>query len=280
MNDTKREYSSYGKILLPLLMYRRPIVPHVCNWGDHKDQYALYFEAPEKKEDKLVVYINGGGWRNYAPRQHDFVGQTIAAQGYDCVMLGYRKVPKFHYEQIVDDVFTGYVKMRSVLKDHGHTYSKIVAMGSSAGAHLAAILCFDDELKAKYDIAEDEFAGLLSMAGPMSFEHIEVPDIRRLVRDLFDSDDREVWKKGEPMLKLKNIPGFKVRMVQSAHDGLVGMEQARDFAAKAASLGMDSSLYEVTDAWDTHSLYCVGVFLLKPEKSGTLTKTLEMIAEI
>lgn len=280
MNDTMREYCSYGKLILPILQYRRTIVPHVCRWGEHKDQYFLYFEAPQKKENKLVVYINGGGWRSYSPREHDFVGQTIAAQGYDCVMLGYRKAPKFHYEQIRDDVFAGYVKMRSVLKEHGHTYDKTVAMGSSAGGHLAAVLCFDEETKEKFGIAKDEFAGLLSMAGPMSFEREHVRTVDHLVRDLFGSSDHEDWKKGEPILMISNIPGFKVRMVQSKHDGLVGYEQACDFYEKALSLGMDAKFYEVTDPWNTHSAYCVGVFLLSPEKSNTLRTALEMIAEI
>ena len=279
MNDTVREYCSYGKFIVPLLRYKRSVTPKECRWGD-KDQYFLYFPSPAKKEDKLVIYIHGGGWNSNSPKRHDFVGQTIAREGYDCAMLGYRKSPKHRYDEIADDVFTGYVKLCEFLKENGKTYAKTVLAGSSAGAHLAAILLFDEEQKSGYGIGDDAFAGLVSMAGPLSFSRKQTGSLNYLLKDLFGTKDREVWKKGEPILKMSALSGVKVRLIQSEHDGLVGYEQARDFYAKAKELGMDAKFYDVTDKWNTHSAYCVGVFLVGPKRSNTLRKTLEMIGEI
>ena len=279
MNDTVREYCSYGKFIVPLLRYHRTVTAEECRWGG-KDQYFLFFPAPTPKEDKLVIYIHGGGWNSNSPRQHDFVGQTIAREGYDCVMLGYRKSPKHRYDEIADDVFTGYGKACDFLKERGKHYAKTVVMGSSAGALLGAILCFDADGKTKYGIGEDAFAGLISMAGPLSFSQKQTGSLNYLVKELFGTKDREVWKKGEPILKMTTLPDFKVRLIQSKHDGLVGYEQARDFYEKAKELGMDAAFYDVTDKWNTQSAYCVGVFLVAPERSDTLRKTFEMIGEI
>ncbi len=279
MNDTVREYTSYWKFLIPYLRFQKTVTPIEHRWGD-KDRYFLFFPAQNKKEDKLVIYLHGGGWNSNSPKLHNFVGQKIASQGYDCVMLGYRKVPKALYDEISDDVFKGYDVLRSFLQEKGLAYSKVVVSGSSAGGHLGALLCFDEEKKEKYGIADDEFAGLISMAGPVCFSYPQTGTLDHLLKGLFGTKDRKVWKKGEPITKMTAAPKLKVKVVQSKHDGLVGYEQAFDFYEKAKSLGLDAEFYDVTDKWDTHSAYCVGIFLTDAEKSNTLRKVFEMIEEI
>jgi acetyl esterase/lipase len=208
------------------------------------------------------------------------VGQKIASLGHDCIMAGYRKSPKWRFDTIIEDVFEGYVKIREYLEKAGRSYDKIIISGSSAGAHLAALLCFDEEKKASYGISENEFAGLILMAGPVDFSQPQTKTLNKLLTRLFNTKDRNIWKTGEPILKMTAVPGLKVRIIQSRHDGLVGFEQARDLHEKALSLGMNSEFYEVKDPWDTHSLYCVGVFLLEPSRSETLRKVARMIEDI
>ncbi len=303
MNDTFREYTSYGKVIIPLLKVKRTIIPDVVQWGEDGAQYFLFFPAQagrdaaqaaenaapagadveqdqEKRARKLVVYFHGGGWNSNSPKQHYFIGQKIAQKGYDCVMMGYRKVPKVRYEGIIEDVFTGYKKLKEYLAKSGRTYEKIIVSGSSAGAHLGALLCFDEEQKAAHGIAKEEFAGLLSMAGPLCFDHALTGSLKALIKGLFGTKDREAWKQGEPIRKLTKQDHFKVCLIQSKHDGLVGYEQADDFYKKALELGMDAKRYTVEDAWDTHSLYCVGCFLLEEKESATLKTVFEMLDEI
>ncbi len=279
MNDTVREYLSYGKFVLPLARFKRTVKPEEVIWGD-RDQYFLYFKSPAPKENKLVIYLHGGGWNSNSPKQHDFVGVTIARNGYDCVMLGYRKVPKVRYEGIVEDVFTGYEKLRAFFKERGIRYDKTVVCGSSAGAHLGALLCFDTKMQEQYSVRADDFDGLVLMAGPVDFSHPQTGSINWLLRGLFGTKDRKIWEKGEPIRKMTTLKNFKVCVIQSRHDGLVGYEQAKAFYEKAKALRMDAEFYDVTDKWNTHSAYCVGVFLVDPTRSNTLAKTLEMIEKI
>lgn len=115
MNDTLREYLSYGQLIVPILKIKKNIQPEEVNWGD-RDQYFLYYPSPCKKADTLVVYIHGGGWNAGSPKDFYFIGQKIALEGFDCMMLGYRKASKYHYPEISEDIFEGYVKLREHLK--------------------------------------------------------------------------------------------------------------------------------------------------------------------
>lgn len=279
MNDTLREYCSYWKFIIPLLKVKKVIKPEEIKWGN-KDQYFLFFQSPNKKEDKLIIYIHGGGWNSNSPKKHYFIGQKIALEGYDCIMPNYRKSPKYHYNEIIKDIFQGYTKIQSFLKEKEYHYSKIVIMGSSAGAHLGAILCFDQSMKEKYKILQDEFSGLISMAGPLNFSHPQIRPLNILLKSLFGTKDKDLWKQGEPITKMNKLNGFKVYLIQSKHDGLVGYEQADDFYKKSIKLGMKSELYEVTDNWNTHSAYCVGIFLKDKKSSNTLCKVFDMIEKI
>lgn len=279
MNDTTREYLSYGKLFLPLLKCKKIISFQEHRWGN-KDQYFLHFTSPSKKSDTLVIYIHGGGWNSNSPKQHYFIGQKVALEGYDCIMPGYRKTPKFGYEEISDDIFHGYAEIKKYLLEKKFSYSKIVVMGSSAGAHLGALLCFDEEKKKQYNISSDEFSGLISLAGPVSFEFSRTPAQDTLLSYLFKSKNPADWKKGEPYSKMTSLKNFKLFAVQSEHDGIVCMDQAKEFCKKAESLKIPAKLYEVTDDWNTHTLYCAGIFLLNRHDSNTLETVFRFIEEV
>ena len=276
MNDTLREYLSYGKLIIPMIKTRREITPEKVQWGD-REQYFSIFRAPHRKYNTLVIYINGGGWQSNSPENHYFIGQKIAQNGSNCVMFSYRKAPRHTYDEMTDDIFRNYSELKSYLKKSGASYPRTVIMGASAGAHLASILCFDRNKKEKYGITDTEIVGLISMAGPLCFDPPMTNAIRSLLTTLFRSKDPQQWKKGEPYSMLYSIPSLDIHLIQSRPDGLIGYEQAEKTAAKASELGMNTNIYEVTDSWDTHSAYCVGSFMLDRQKSGTLDKTLSLI---
>ncbi len=279
MNDTMREYLSYWKFIIPLLKVKKTIKTEEINWGG-KDQYVMFFPAEGDKKDKLIIYTHGGGWNSHSPKQDFYIGQNLAMHGYDCFMTEYRKTPKFTYEDIIDDVFRCYVEIKKYMKEKGLSYDKIILMGSSAGAHLSAVLCFDKVRQERFGISADDFNGLLLMAGPLCFDYDKTGTEKLLLKYLFDSKEVSDWKKGEPYSMLSARDNFKLKMIHSKHDGLLGWEQAQAFCDKASGLGIPSEIYEVKEAWNTHSAYCSGVFLKTREESDTLNKTYEMLEEI
>lgn len=302
MNDTMREYCSYWKYIIPLLRVKKTIIPEEYRWGG-RNQYFLFFRSPERNDAGgsesavsresgssaaaphangrvLVFYIHGGGWNSHNPKQDFYIGQNIASQGYDCVMPCYRKTPGYRYDDIADDVFRGYAETVKYLAERDRSYEKIIVMGSSAGAHLGALLCFDRERQEKFGIDERDFAGLLSMAGPLYFRLPQTGTLNLLLKYLFNSKNAADWMAGEPYGKLHARKDFRLCMIQSRHDGLVGYEQAEAFCDKAKEYGIPSELYEVREKENTHSAYCAAVFLKKPEESQTLTTAYEMLSRI
>ncbi len=273
MNDTLREYMSYGKFIIPIMKVKKEIIPDEVKWGD-KDQFFLSYLSPSRKSDTLVIYIHGGGWNAGTPRDFHFIGQRIALEGYDCIMPGYRKTPAFHYQEISEDIFVGYTQIQKYLKEKSRDYSKIVMIGSSAGAHLGALLCFDRERQKTYGISADDFDKLICLAGPLCFDYPQTNFCNKIMKRLFGSDDRKMWKEGEPFSKLNEYQKTKLLIIQSRHDGIIGYEQAKAFVQKAESFKIETEFYEVNENWNTHSAYSAGVFLKTQKESPTVAKVL------
>lgn len=279
MNDTLREYLSYGKFIRPYLKAKKTIKPQEVRWGD-KNQYFLFFPSPCKKKNTLVIYFHGGGWNSNSPKLHSFIGQKIGQEGFDCIMAGYRKAPRHRFVEIITDVFVGFQKIQQFVEENGLQYEKTVVMGSSAGAHLAALLCCDTALQNQFGFSPDAVDACIALAGPLCFDDPQTGALNYLLKGLFGTKDKSVWKKGEPYVRLTQHVPVSFFMIHSPHDGLVGYEQAQAFHEKAQQLGIPSSFYTVDDPWDTHSAYCAGIFLQDRKESSTLEKVLDILENI
>lgn len=279
MKDLIREYLSYFSFILPLLRVKKEIEPLRMQWGD-KDQYNLFFPSPKKNNDLLVVYLFGGGWASGNPDQFFYIGQKLAIEGYDIALLGYRKTPNFFYPEIIEDCCEGFSTLLEDLKKKNYSYEKIVLMGSSAGGHLASLLCHDHELEKKYGIEKKNIVGLLSLAGPLSFQEGYRRHLRFLLERLFRSQEEKDWEIGEPIKRLTSYAPIQQLLIQSKHDGVVEWDQAMAFHQKSLELGIVSELYEVEDRENTHSAYCVASFLKEKEQSKTLQKVLDFLEKV
>ncbi|MBR2088735.1 MAG: alpha/beta hydrolase [Oscillospiraceae bacterium] len=274
MNDMLREFMSYGQFLIPLLTVKHDIEPERVQWGD-KQQYFLHYTAPARKADTVVIYLHGGGWNANAAKTFHYIGQFFAKSGYDCVLLNYRKVPKVHYEEIVSDVFEGYCEIRKHFSQKQNT--RYILIGSSAGAHLGALLSYDADLQHKYKVDPRAFRGLITLAGPLCFDAPRTWVLNSLLKGLFQSKNREDWKQGEPIRKLRRGQKVPVLVIQSPHDGLIGMAQAKKFCGTAQNLGIRARLCEVETSKNTHSAYSAGIFFETPETSQTLGWVMKQI---
>ena len=169
MHENLREFSSYMSSIIPIMRVRMIVQPNRVNFGDNKAQFFMYYPTPVSSQETLVIYIHGDGWNSGSPSDFHFIGQNIALQGYDCIMLGYRKTPKFRFDDIRDDIFLGYKAVLKYIEESNLKYKRIVVMGSSSGAHLGALLCFDTHSQNRFEINSQDFSGFVSIAGPLCF---------------------------------------------------------------------------------------------------------------
>lgn len=278
MIDYIRENLSYYPIFWRFLFKtKKEFTPEYVSYGEDKDQYFLYYEPAKPVSDKVIVWVHGGGWNAGNPKFFDYVGQTMAREGYRFVSIGYRLSPKNKYPVQLTDVCNAYNAAMKYLKDKGIDVSKTVLSGPSAGAHLSSIMCYCKDVQDKYKVDVSNIIGYVGFGGPYIFRKSQTKTIAMLIGMLFEKGyDR---RQGEPwsLMTKNHVP---MLLIQSRHDGLVEFECAEEFAQKAKTVGNKCEIYEVEDKRNTHSWYTAGFFMFTREESRTLDKFLSFIESL
>jgi acetyl esterase/lipase len=90
----------------------------------------------------LVVLIHGGGWSGGDRSAYAAEMRLLAGQGYAAASVGYRlaAAPRNTFPAAVEDVRCAVRWLRANAATYGIDPSRVAALGSSAGGHLAAML--------------------------------------------------------------------------------------------------------------------------------------------
>ncbi len=277
MNDFMRESLSYAGLYKKMFQVKKRFKTEKVTFGEHRDQYFLYYEPHEAISNKIIVWIHGGGWNSGTPRFFNFVGQSIAGEGYRFVSLGYRLSPKYKYPCQIEDVCAGYKKALTFLEARSIDTSQVIVTGSSAGAHLSSILCYSKTIQETLNVDVSNVAGFIGVGGLYCFSGKQSLTVKLLLNQLFKSGyDRSL---GEPysLMEPSHIP---MLLIQSKHDGLIEYSCAEQFYEKAISLGNPCELYSVIDQKNTHSWYTAGIFLETRETNCTLNQFFSWIETV
>lgn len=159
-------------------------------YGSHlRQQVDLHAPDQALGDAPLIVYIHGGGWQIGNHKMVQEKPGHFTAQGYVFASAGYRLLPQAPVEQQAADLGEALRVLRGAAEDYGFDPGKIVLMGHSAGAHLAALIATDP----KY--AGDAFGAirgvvLLDGAGYDVALAIATPTMEAplLYRDVFGTD--------------------------------------------------------------------------------------------
>lgn len=265
--DLLREFGSYPGLLLDVVKVKRVLVPREVSFGPDKDQYFLHFAPTGAAKGPVVCYLHGGGWNSGSPRQLWSIGQRFALEGYHCVMPGYRKSPRKWPTQL-EDVGLGFRKMVEYLAAVNADPSRIAVVGSSAGAHLGAFLCFDPEFQERARIDHQRLVGYAGLGGPYSFSLDPTKVLSLLADQLFP----EGWDRttAEPLNRLNGERKLPMLIVHSAHDGVVSDAGAMALYHKALALDIPVRYCAPLPPGNTHSVYTAGCILTRRVPGGVL----------
>lgn len=115
------------------------------------ERQVLDVYAPENaKNAPVVVWIHGGGWQAGDKTQIEQKPAAFTSRGFVFVSINYRLLPSVEMETIFRDVAKAIGWVHRHIGEYGGDPHRLLIMGHSAGAQLAALVCSDDRyLKAE-----------------------------------------------------------------------------------------------------------------------------------
>lgn len=119
-------------------------IPYVSS-ADPLQTLDVYAPAGAKNLP-VVVWIHGGGWQQGDKADVKEKPAALAKKGFVFVSVNYRLWPKVVMGDLIHDVAKSVGWVRTHVAEHGGDPQRLLIMGHSAGAQLAAILCTDERL--------------------------------------------------------------------------------------------------------------------------------------
>ncbi|MBB4154406.1 acetyl esterase/lipase [Sphingomonas jinjuensis] len=206
----------------------------------------------------VVVFFYGGSWNSGDRAGYAFVGRALAARGFVVVIPDYRLVPKVRYPAFVEDGAAAVRWAGAHAADYGGAGNRLILMGHSAGAYIAAMLAVDERWLGP---ARANVKGLVGLAGPYDFVPFDVDASRAAFGDwprpaetqpithagvgdppallAFGADDETVRPRNSEALAARlRAGGVRVELRGYAKVGHVGLllAMARPFRGRAPVL--------------------------------------------
>ncbi len=132
-------------------------------------------KAPGVRDRPVIVFFYGGSWNSGTRSGYAFVGRALAAQGFVVVIPDYRLVPAIRYPAFVEDGAAAVRWTEGHIAGYGGDPHRLVLMGHSAGAYIAAMLAVDDRWLGP---ARQAVRGFVGLAGPYDFAPFDI-DVSR-----------------------------------------------------------------------------------------------------
>lgn len=131
----------------------------------------------------LVVFFYGGSWQHGERHWYAFIGQALASQGVAVAIPDYRKSPAAPFPEFMADAAAAVAWLKARGQAMGYDPGRMVLMGHSAGAHIAALLATDPQYLARHDLSPADLAGVIGLAGPYDFLPIRSGPLREVFGD-------------------------------------------------------------------------------------------------
>ncbi len=126
----------------------------------------------------VVVFFHGGSWQSGTRQDYRFVAQSLAKQGVLVIVPDYRKSPQVAFPEFIEDAARAVAWTRLHAAEYGGDPSRIVLVGHSAGAHIAAMLGTDGRFLRAVGMQPRDLAGIVGLAGPYDFLPLTDPALQ------------------------------------------------------------------------------------------------------
>lgn len=108
-------------------------------------RHVLDVYAPVGAKDLPVVFwVHGGGWQGGDKVNVQLKPKVFNERGFVFVAMNHRLLPTVEMGAIIRDVAQAFAWVQANIAQHGGDPERVLVMGHSSGAQLAALLCTDE----------------------------------------------------------------------------------------------------------------------------------------
>jgi len=137
-----------------------PFGPESWQWLD------VYRPANRAAAAPVIVFWYGGSWTRGNKDEYRFVGTALAGLGYVVVLPDYRLYPTVRFPQFLADAAQAVAWVEQHAAAYGGDPHRIVLMGHSAGAHMAAMLAMNATYLREAGADPRDIRALIGLSGP------------------------------------------------------------------------------------------------------------------
>lgn len=149
----------------------------------------LYKPKTSSTQKPILIFYYGGGWKSGEKSIYHVIGAELASKGFDVIIPDYRLFPDVRFPKFVNDAALAYnwVWQNLAKKEE----RPIILIGHSAGAHIAALIAYDQSYLKKFpDASNPKFkpAGFIGFAGPYAFNPVTWPTTKDIFSTIKNED--------------------------------------------------------------------------------------------
>jgi len=208
-----------------------------ARWGDQPDETFDYFSAATA-DAPLLIFFHGGYWQELSKNESLFAAPDCIANGIAFAAIDYALAPKARLGDIVDQSRRAIASLHRQAATLGFDARRIYVSGSSAGAHLAAMM-FKEGWQPHYGLPPTAVAGAILLSG--------IYDLEPLVGTYIDAALRltaaDVATLSPARLTLG--PPVKTILAWAENETPEFKRQSESFASKLSASGFPVTQFEI-----------------------------------
>jgi arylformamidase len=218
------------------------------------DVYAAPSTDPLGPLQPVVVMIHGGGWRFGDKANEGVVGHKpawLTDRGFVYVPINYRLTPGASHPSQIEDVAAAVAWVRRHIANFGGDPERIILVGHSAGAHLAALAAMHPEYLPAAGVPHDSIAGVVLIDGagydlPRALSTMHSSRLREWTEAAFGTDP-DGLREASPITHVGTSPTMPPVLLLHTTHRTAPAEQAQALSEAVRNHGGVATVYAVDD---------------------------------
>ncbi len=155
-------------------------------YGSEERQVLDVYTRSDVPSKGVIIFVHGGYWDKGDKSDYPFLADSLTERGYTTVVVNYRLVPRVTFPSYVEDVALAVKWTVDNMSQYGGNANQqgvetpCFLMGHSAGAHIGALVSFDERYLQRLELPSTTIDGFIGLAGPYDFLPVAPDDIRSI----------------------------------------------------------------------------------------------------